>query len=82
MLSRALQLTGLQNQNHRNPESVLQSFADGDAIPDWARDAAAGTIEAGLFNGYATKQLAPQKSLTRAEMASIVERLLRKSGLI
>ncbi|WFR60913.1 S-layer homology domain-containing protein [Paenibacillus amylolyticus] len=82
MLSRALQLTGLQNQNHRNTESLLQSVADGDAIPDWARDAAAGTIEAGLFNGYNGNQLLPQKTVTRAEMASLLERLLRNSGLI
>ncbi len=81
MLSRAMQLTGLE-QNGSSSESTLQAFTDAQAVPAWARSAAATTIEAGLFNGQNGKQLAPQKSVTRAEVATLVERLLHQSGLI
>ncbi len=82
MLSRAMQLTGLQKQNSSSSASTLQSFTDAGTVPVWARSAAVATIDAGLFNGQNGKQLAPQKSVTRAEVATLVERLLRQSGLI
>ncbi|MCQ4088597.1 S-layer homology domain-containing protein [Saccharibacillus sp. JS10] len=81
MLSRAMQLTRLQPQNN-DSETVLKSFVDANNLPVWARSAAADTIAAGLFNGQSGKQLAPQKWVTRAEVATLVERLLRESGLI
>ncbi|MEW4368910.1 S-layer homology domain-containing protein [Paenibacillus kandeliae] len=82
MLSRAMQLTDLQKSNSSSSESVLQSFTDANTVPAWARSAASATIEAGLFNGQNEKQLAPQKSVTRAEVATLIERLLHQSGLI
>jgi len=81
MLSRAMQLTGLQPQNDGSGVT-LQAFVDTNDVPVWARSAAADTIAAGLFNGQSGKQLAPQKWVTRAEVATLVERLLRESGLI
>lgn len=82
ILSRAMTLTGLQSQNSGAQETVLQPFADVGKVPTWGRSAAISTIEAGIFHGQNGKQLAPQKSVTRAEVATLLERLLRKSGLI
>ncbi|WP_037284356.1 S-layer homology domain-containing protein [Saccharibacillus sacchari] len=82
MLSRAMQLTGLATGNASGSETTLAPFSDGDSVPEWARDAAAATIRADLFNGQNGNRLAPQKQVMRAEVATLVERLLRQSGLI
>ena len=82
VLSRAMKLTGLQIDSSVDMESALQPFADQSDLPSWAHDAAVKTVQSGLFTGQSDKLLAPQKALTRAEAAALLERLLRQSGLI
>ena len=54
-------------------------FTDVDKIPAASKDMVAGVVEAGIITGLPGNLFDPNKSLTRAEMASIMSRLL-KSG--
>ncbi|MNY80031.1 hypothetical protein D3C86_2209160 [compost metagenome] len=60
----------------------LQSFGDGDQVSEWAKQAMVSAVGAGIFSGSTGNQLAPDASLTRAETATIIARLLYQSGLV
>ncbi|WP_018887886.1 S-layer homology domain-containing protein [Paenibacillus massiliensis] len=81
MLSRAMTLTGLSG-SASGDSTAVQQFTDADRVPDWAREAAASSVQAGLITGLSGNRLAPEQVVTRAEIATILERLLRESGLI
>lgn len=82
LIARAMELTGLpKGLWSQRPDTVLRGFADGAAVPFWAREAAASSIHYGIFQGYRDK-LAFDGNVTRAEMAVILRRLLVRSGLI
>lgn len=82
MLSRAMAVTGLRYSSDAGAETTLQAFGDYDKLPAWAKQAAVETFASGLFNGQTPNLLAPQKDVTRAETATLIQRLLRASGLI
>lgn len=76
MLQRAAALTELSGTN-----SFLSSFADWDSVSTWAVDAAKWSVGSGLIQG-ADGKLNPNANITRAESATIILRLLQKSGLV
>jgi hypothetical protein len=45
-------------------------------------DGIAACLKAGIVSGRGGRLIAPKDNITRAEVAAIVQRLLRKSGLI
>ena len=49
-------------------------FADSDSVSDWAHDAMSWAIAEGLINGKPGKLLAPQDTITRAEVATVIYR--------
>ncbi|KJS17576.1 MAG: hypothetical protein VR69_04390 [Peptococcaceae bacterium BRH_c4b] len=53
------------------------NFTDLNKIPATSRDMVAGVVEAGIITGLPGNLFEPSKSLTRAEMASILGRLLK-----
>ncbi|PZV12290.1 MAG: S-layer protein [Leptolyngbya sp.] len=56
-----------------DPEAILQSYQDQNQIPEWARSRIAAAIEAGLFSGDPdTKQLNPNQSASRSDIAALV----------
>ena len=59
----------------------LDSFADADSVGAWARDAAKWSVGSGLIQG-ADGKLNPTASITRAESATIILRLLQKAELV
>ncbi len=67
-LARALNLKG---------NGAGLNFADLNKIPATSRDMVAGVVEAGIITGLPGNLFEPAKSLTRAEMASILGRLLK-----
>lgn len=83
MLSRAFVLTGLK---HRLPEissgDQLAIFTDSDQVAPWAVSAVTDTLLAGLVQGRSGDVLAPKATVTRAEVAVMVQRLLQTSELI
>ena len=64
------------------PASGSVRFGDAAAIADYARDAAAWTEESGIINGVGGS-FGPQSSVTRAQVAAILQRYLtRREGEI
>ena len=54
----------------------LSSFADGDTVSDWARDAMSWAVGEGLITGKDGNRLDPSGTASRAEVAVILYRLL------
>jgi len=65
MLARAFKLTPT------NPEAYA-GFSDADTVSAWARDAVSALMELGYISGVGGNQSAPQKALTRGEMATLL----------
>jgi uncharacterized repeat protein (TIGR02543 family) len=83
IIARAMAVTKLQDQlPAKEISEVLKPFADAAAASDWAKAGITASIQAGLVTGRSADELAPQASITRAEVATIVKRLLKESGLI
>ncbi|WP_379213329.1 DUF5018 domain-containing protein [Paenibacillus sp. GCM10012303] len=83
MLSRAMTLTGLTAKlPGQAAEEVLRPYTDAAAVSGWALDGMAASIQAGVMQGKSSATLAPQDFLTRAEAATIIQRLLQLSDLI
>lgn len=83
IISKAMKLTGLAAMlPSGTTERTLLPFRDGGEASAWAKDAIANVLKAGVVSGISSMKLAPQASISRAEVAVIVQRLLRKSGLI
>ena len=49
-------------------------FADSESVSDWAHDAMSWAVAEGLINGKPGKLLAPQDTITRAEVATVIYR--------
>lgn len=83
MIARAYALV-LPNEKITETQAaqVLAGFSDADEVSFWARDAVAGMIRAGIVEGKEGKLLNPQASMTRAETAALMQRLLQITGLI
>jgi len=56
---------------HENP---LEQYADADLISDWAADAFAWLIDAGIINGVSEDRLSPRTEATRAQTATLLMR--------
>nr|WP_052487917.1 S-layer homology domain-containing protein [Paenibacillus sp. VKM B-2647] len=62
-------------------EAALAFFADGSAVDAWAKQAIAVTVKSGLVSG-SNVGLQPNSNITRADTATIVQRMLIKAKLI
>lgn len=83
MIVRAMDITGLKFElTKADAEKLLSGFKDGSTTSDWAWEEVAACIKTGVVSGRDNGIVAPNDSITRAEVAVIVKRLLQKSGLI
>jgi hypothetical protein len=84
MMDRAMQVTGLKEQLEENGRltNALASFEDADDVAAWAKEGANLSVASKVMNGRTMELLKPQASITRAEVATIVQRLLQYSNLI
>lgn len=83
ILAKAMKLTGLAAALPSGTAAqTLLPFKDAADASDWAADAIADGLNAGILSGKSATELAPKASITRAEVAVIVQRLLQNSGLI
>ena len=83
IIARAMAVTKLQGKlPAKEIGEVLKPFADAAAVSNWAKTGITASLQAGLVTGRSADELAPQASITRAEVATIVKRLLKESGLI
>lgn len=64
-------------------KSILNNFKDASAIPAWATNVYAKTINYGIYVNYPdSRELRPTDSLTRAEAAVLLARLKAKLALV
>lgn len=83
MTAKAMQITGLKAEPAKDEaDLLLAGFDDAGDVSDYAKAGIASCLKAGIISGRNEAILAPKASITRAEVAVIVQRLLRQSGLI
>ena len=56
----------------------LSQFADKDVISAWAVDYVDGAVSSGLISGMTSDTFAPAENATRAQVASLIKRLLNQ----
>lgn len=83
MIARAMQITGLDSEMAaKDADHVLSIYVDSSQLGGWAKNSVVKCISTQLVAGRNGNQIAPKYSITRAEVAVIMRRLLQKSGLI
>ncbi|MFC5404811.1 S-layer homology domain-containing protein, partial [Cohnella soli] len=79
----AMKITGLKAKlSTQSEDATLQAYADASDVSGWARSSVADSVQAGLVSGRSATALASKAFITRAEVATIIQRLLQKSDLI
>ena len=76
ILYRYAKYTGLVGEDTAAPAD-MSAFGDGEKVSSWAQEAMAWAVEVGLFKGDDTGSLNPQGNATRAEVATLLERLIK-----
>lgn len=83
IVSKAMEITGLRSQNEgKSVNEELSKFVDIDHVSNWALNGVADSVGAGVISGRSREILAPKELITRAEVATMLQRLLQKSDLI
>ena len=83
VLARAMKITGLKIAlTDAEMHELLSAYTDGVSVSDFAANSVVDCLKAGIVSGIDNKTLAPQAHVTRAEVAVMVQRLLKNSGLI
>lgn len=81
ILSRALALRRHQAAlGDTDAAALLAGYSDDKAIAAWARGAAAESTKLGLIKGRAAGAFSPAETASRAEVATVIARLLRLLG--
>ncbi|MFX3631934.1 MAG: S-layer homology domain-containing protein [Candidatus Pristimantibacillus sp.] len=82
IIFRALERSGMDiSISETKVNEILQAFNDNDQFNAWSRTAAAINIQYNIINGVDGSAL-PDKNITRAETAAIVQRFLQQAKLI
>lgn len=83
ILAKAMKLTGLAaDLTAEQTTQALAGFQDGKQIAGYAQSSVAQAAYAGILSGRDDHRLAPKASVTRAEVATLIQRLLEISNLI
>nr|WP_243735005.1 Ig-like domain-containing protein [Paenibacillus turpanensis] len=82
ILNRAMKLSKLEEgMNQQEAVQLLDQFDDHREVGDWAVNATAAVVNQGIAQGY-NGNLHPADSVTRAQTAVMLEKLLQKADLI
>lgn len=84
LIHRASRLAGLSGSGAQPPESpgdLLSVFSDADSVSDWALESIKWNVRTGLVTGSDGK-LNPLDNISRAEVAALTLKLLRRAGLV
>ncbi|GEM_PF-1160605 len=83
IVARAMPTTGLREQlEGKDLSQVLRGFKDAKLVAGWAKEGVSLSVAAEVIRGRTADALAGNSFITRAEVAAIVQRLLKKSDLI
>ncbi|MFS0726589.1 S-layer homology domain-containing protein [Paenibacillus sp. 1P07SE] len=83
IMSKAMAITGLTGAPaDEDADRLLADFSDIGEVAGWALTGVRDSVGAGIISGRSRDMLAPKAFMTRAEVATIMQRLLQRSGLI
>ncbi|MCM3759949.1 S-layer homology domain-containing protein [Alkalihalobacillus oceani] len=83
MIARSLTLIRPEAaMNEGQINQVLATYDDANQVAPWAREAVALLISEGIIEGKSDQFLKPKDTMTRAEAAAMVQRLLKTTELI
>lgn len=83
VIARAMKITKLKAEvKDSEIEGIIGRFGDLTNASEWAQQSVAACINIGIVSGKSQGILDPRDETTRAEVATIVRQLLKKSGLI
>ena len=83
IMIRAVKVAGMEvSLDEAEINSLLSGYTDNGSISSWAREHVAMCIKLGIVEGRNDKTIAPKDSISIAEMAVMIERLLRAMDLI
>ena len=83
MVAQAMKITKLKADfKSGEAEQLVASYGDFKNASSWSKNSVALCIKTGVLPDGSGKIAAPKDNITRAEVAVIVQRLLKKSGLI
>lgn len=84
MIGRAYNLVNPQQKPMTQAEikAAFAPYGDASSISAWAKEVVARMIAAGIVEGESGQLLNPQDSMTRAETAALMRRLLQQTNLI
>ena len=83
IIAKAMTITKLRGKLASGAsDSLMNSYRDAKEVANWARIGLMDTLQAGIVTGRNGSELAPKALITRAEVAVMVQRLLKKSDLI
>lgn len=83
IIAKAMGVTGLKAKlSVQDANTTLNLYTDGADTSTWAQSNVADCLQAGIITGRGEMAIAPKATITRAEVAAIIQRLLQKSSLI
>ncbi|WP_312833995.1 S-layer homology domain-containing protein [Sedimentibacter saalensis] len=83
MIARAMKITGLEYElNSYDTELTFSEFEDSAEFSEWAVESMVKCVKTGIVTGKGANTIAPKDQITRAEVAVIIQRLLKASNLI
>ena len=83
MIANAMKITKLKADfKSGEAEQIIASYGDFKKASSWAKNSIALCVKMGVLPDGSGKLATPKDNITRAEVAVIVQRLLKKSGLI
>ncbi|OAS13351.1 X2-like carbohydrate binding domain-containing protein [Paenibacillus oryzisoli] len=80
VIAQAMKITKLKPVTAWTPS--VSDFTDSAMLADWAASSVTDMLKAGLVTGRDGSNLAPKEAVSRAEISTLVQRLLQMSGLI
>ncbi len=83
ILVRALELAAMDTaMSEDEANKQIGAYMDAAKTPDWAKRFLAAAIKAGIIQGDKQQRLIPEGSVTRAQAAVMMKRLLQRADLI
>ncbi|ACL76655.1 endo-1,4-beta-xylanase [Ruminiclostridium cellulolyticum] len=83
IVAKTMKITGLKvDYTTDEIADSLIGFKDSDKLAVWARNSTAACVKAGIVAGKSLTVIAPEDNITRAETASVINKLLINSNLI
>lgn len=83
IIGRAMNITGLKAEIEiGEAEKLLERFTDSFIAADYAKTYIATCVKTGIASGKEDSKIVPNDNITRAEVAVMIQRLLKKSSLI